>query len=56
MNVESRNSEKAWNRAIVKAEQEAAKKKMERLAKMRAKAKRKQFHQVGKMDFLSAST
>lgn len=41
MNVESRNSEKAWNRAIVKAEQEAAKKKMERLAKMRAKSKRK---------------
>lgn len=41
MNVESRNSEKAWNRAIVKAEQEAAKKKMERLSKMRAKSKRK---------------
>lgn len=41
MNIESRNSEKAWNRAIVKAEQEAAKKKMERLAKMRAKSKRK---------------
>lgn len=41
MNVESRNSEKAWNRAIVKAEQEAAKKKIERLAKMRAKSIRK---------------
>lgn len=41
MTIESRNSEKAWNRAIVKAEQEAAKKKMERLAKLRAKSKRK---------------
>lgn len=41
MNTEKMKSEKAWNRAIVKAEQEAAKKKMERLAKMRAKAKRK---------------
>lgn len=41
MTNESRNSEKAWNRAIVKAEQEAAKKKMERLAKLRAKSKRK---------------
>lgn len=41
MTIESMKSEKAWNRAIVKAEQEAAKKKMERLAKMRAKSKRK---------------
>lgn len=41
MTNESMKSEKAWNRAIVKAEQEAAKKKMERLAKLRAKSKRK---------------
>ena len=41
MTTESMKSEKAWNRAIVKAEQEAAKKKMERLAKLRAKSNRK---------------
>lgn len=34
-------SDKAWQRAITKAEQEAAAKKVERLARMRANSKHK---------------